>query len=406
MKFKDIMNYAVKSLRHSKLRTWLTILGIVIGICSVIVLVSIGQGLNASINDQLSQFGSNTIIVIPVNIQAAQSGGGFGVSRSTSGKLFLNDYEEIRKIDGVELITPLLSQRATIDFKGKEITSSVSGIFPEEYKEIFKSVEVGDGRITTDSERGAIVIGNAMAENNVWKESIKVNSYMTINEKQFRVVGILKKTGNSFANIDDVIYMNYYDARELFKDQLEEREINGITIKVKDGYDPEAVADDIKEKLRNLHKVKEGEEDFGLITAKYINDTVGNITSLLTLFLGAIAAISLIVGGVGIMNTMFMSVVERTAEIGTLKAIGASEREILMIFLVESGVIGLVGGIIGIIVAVVILLVIQNFGVPVYISAYVITGAFLFSFLVGIASGLIPSRNAAKISPLEALRYE
>ncbi|MBU0586653.1 ABC transporter permease [Candidatus Micrarchaeota archaeon] len=407
MKAKDIVNYAVKSLKHSKLRTWLTIIGIVIGISSVIVLVSIGQGLDKSISDQLSQFGSSTIIIIPVNLEASGGPSFSGnAMRSTTGKLFLKDYEEIRKLGSIDTITPVISQRASVEYKGKEITSSVGGIFPETYQSVFKSVEIGEGRMMSDYEKGSVIVGSSMAENSAWKEDIQVNSYLNINGKNFRVVGILNKTGNSFANIDDMIYINYYDAQDLFENQLEDKEINAITLEVKEDFDPEEVAEEIREKLRNLHKVREGEEDFGLITSKFINDTIGSIGSILSVFLGAIAAISLLVGGVGIMNTMFMSVVERTAEIGTLKAIGASEKEILAIFLVESGVIGLVGGLIGVVLAILILFVLEGFAVPVVIKDYVVIGAFLFSFIVGIISGAIPSKRAAEISPLEALRYE
>ncbi len=404
MKARDVFTYGTHSLAHSQLRTWLTILGIVIGISAVIVLVSIGQGLNQSVQEQLSQFGTSTIIVVPVNLQA---GSGFrGPNGATSGILTTNDVELIRKIADVDMVSPTLSQRAVVDFKGKNITASVSGIEPSVYQQVFSEIVVGDGRYLSDSDVGAVVLGNDMAATGFGKNEVKVNNRVDINGKPFRVVGILKKTGNVFASVDSGMFMTYTDAKDLFSDRLLNKEVNSIVVKAKDGSNVDEVADEIKVALRNKRGEREGEEDFGLVTPSFINSTVGSITSLLTVFLGAIAAISLIVGGVGIMNTMFMAVVERTREIGTLKAIGAKRDEILAIFLVESGIIGLIGGVIGVVLSIAVLLAAEQLGAPVYISPFVIAGAFLISFLIGMVSGFVPSWNASKVSPLEALRYE
>ena len=407
MKFNDIVAYAIKSLQHSQLRTWLTVLGIVIGICSVIVLVSIGEGLNQSINEQLAQFGPKTVIVIPVSLSSSGGGGMSMGGMPVAGKLFLKDIEEIKKLSSVDIISPLITQRTGVTFKGKQITASISGIDPDVAEQISKDVvDVEEGRWLIASDRGSVVLGNDMALKSFGKDKVGVNSVLLIQNKTFRVVGILKKSGNTFSATDSAIYVNYQDAQSLFSSVMEDKEITAIRLTVKDDADVEEVGIEIEDKLRNLHRVKEGEEDFGVITPAFINNTVGNITSMLTLFLGAIAAISLIVGGVGIMNTMFMAVVERTKEIGILKAIGANQMEILSIFLVESGVIGMLGGAIGIASALVLLEIAKQFSVPVFTSWYVVVGAFLFSFMVGVISGFVPSRNAARISPLEALRYE
>lgn len=407
MKPTDMLNYAFKSLAHSSLRTWLTIIGIIIGISSVIVLVSIGEGLNKSVNDQLAMFGTKTIVVIPVNIGGNQGGGiSFSGSLATSGKLFMKDVDEIKKIASIDLITPVIQQRAGLGFKGKEITTSIIGIEPDLFQQVSKDVEIEDGRFLGGSDRNVVVLGNDVAKKSFGKDEIRVNNDVLINGEKFRVVGILKKTGSTFSPADSGVFINVEDARDLFSSVMADREISAIRLTVKEDADTEAVADEIKGRLRSLHRVRDGEEDFGVITPKFINDTVGSITSLLTVFLAAIAAISLVVGGVGIMNTMFMAVVERTREIGILKAIGASSGEILSIFLIESGMIGLAGGMLGVVIAIGLLLVAKNFGAPVYLDPFIIGGAFLFSFVIGLISGFVPSWNASRVSPLEALRYE
>ncbi len=406
MKIADMLKYSAKSLAHSKLRTWLTIIGIVIGISSVIVLVSIGEGLNHYVSEQLSLFGAATIVVTPMNLQNSNPSFGGPNMQATSGKLFEKDADELRKVAGVELVSEVINQRAGVGFRGKNITASVSGIEPGVYKEVFKDVVISEGRYLSDSDRGAAVLGNDIAEKSFGKDKVGVNSYIDIAGEKYRVVGILNRTGNSFASVDSVIFITYQDAKDLFGSRLQDKEVNAIVLKAREGFDVDEVAEEVEERLRSTHGVREGEEDFGLVTPSFINGTIGSITSMLTVFLGAIAAISLLVGGVGITNTMFMAVVERTKEIGTLKAIGASEREILSIFLIESGMIGAIGGVLGIAFALLLLLLVKGFGAPVYLDPYVIGGASVFAFMVGVASGFVPARNAARVSPLEALRYE
>jgi putative ABC transport system permease protein len=408
MKTADILSYAMKSLAHSTLRTWLTILGVIIGISSVIVLVSIGTGLNASVNEQLSQFGPKTIIVIPVNLQQGSGGFSFGSQSSTSGKLFEKDVAEIKKLASVDIISPIIESRAGMGYKDKEVTATITGLDPDVSQQISHDVaDVEAGRWLTSADRNVVVLGYNVATNTFGKNQVVgVNSNILINGKPFRVVGVLKKNGNSLTGLDDGVYVMYEDAKDMFSSVLAKDEVSAIRLTVKEDADTEATADEIKAALRNLRREREGEETFGLITPEFINSTIGSITSMLTVFLGAIAGISLVVGGVGIMNTMFMAVLERTKEIGTLKAIGASSREILSIFLIESGIIGLVGGVIGVVFAAGILAVLSQFSVPVLLEPFVVAGAFMFSFLIGVASGFIPSWNAAKVSPLEALRYE
>jgi putative ABC transport system permease protein len=400
MKIEEMFNYAVKSLRYAQLRSWLTIIGIVIAIASIVLLLGIAQGLKQGVNEQLKAFGSDTIAVTSFNVQSPA----FAFYVPTKGKLWEKDYEKLKKIAGIELISKVIGNRASVTYKDETVTATVGGVEPSIFEQISTSMKIKEGRFLRDGDRHAAVLGGSIAED-TFSEDVKVGQDIKIGEEKFRVVGILEKTGSSMSQLDNYIFVTFDDGKELFRNIMAENEITIIRMKVSPGYDVEEVGETVKEVMRASHRVGEGEEDFSVITPKYINEQVDSVIGTLSLLVGAVAGIGLIVGGIGISNTMFTSVLEKTQEIGTLKAIGMKKGEIVMLFLIEAGIIGLVGGVIGIIIAFISSILI-SFITPVVILPEVIVGAAVFAFVVGLVAGAIPAKNAAEIPAAESLRYE
>jgi putative ABC transport system permease protein len=402
MEFFDILFYSYNSLRQRKLRSWLTVLGIVVGITSIVVLVGLVQGLRDYFDNQLSTFGANSIIVMPVNVESSAN----PVASSwlpSSGKLYMNDYERLKKIPDVETITPVITSRASVIYKDQTISSSIIGIDPEVYQQSVATLKIQKGRFLTSADRNSVVIGASMA-NETFDEDVLLSSSIIIGDSEYRVVGILNKTGTSFTNLDSSILMPIDEARVLFADVLADEEIHAIRITVIEGANITEVADRVETEMLAAHRVNEDSKDFGVITSDFINTQLDTVTGLLSLFLGGIAGISLLVGGVGIANTMFMSVAERKKEIGILKSIGATESEISNLFLVESSIIGLAGGFFGVSLAYLLAVTITLIsGINVNIELLVVIGAVTFSGFVGIISGMYPARSAARLDPVEAL---
>ncbi len=248
-----------------------------------------------------------------------------------------------------------------------------------------------------------------VANGDVFKKGVDVGDKIKINDQKFRVVGIYKPFGNP--DDDSSVGIPLETARELFD---EPDELFVIMARTKDGFNTADVAEDIKEKLRRDRGLKEGEEDFTVQTYEQLREGAGVVLDIVHLFLIGIASISLMVGGVGIMNTMYTSVLERTREIGVMKAIGARNSDIMMIFLIESGIMGMVGGAIGVVIGIALSKIVeyvaeQELGMVLLkanVSIELILGALTFSFLVGCISGILPARQASKLNPVDALRYE
>ena len=410
MKLIDIAKYSLKSLTQRQIRSWLTMLGIVIGIAAVVSLLTIGQGFNEEIEKQLSAFGSNTIFIAPIS--EAQSGaaalrGGPGTSPST-GKLFEKDVDRLKKIAEIEEMTKIIVGRGTVGFKEKQITATVQGIEPGIFEKT-TLVEIENGRFLVDSDQRVAVIGASISEDSFGNNKVGVNSFITVNGKKFRVIGILKKSAGGFgpsSQLDTAILIPAKDAQSIFKESLAENEISAIVVKLKDGSDIDDVTDKINQEIANSHKVRLDEKDFSVLNPKIIQERIGAVVGLVTVFLGAVAAISLLVGGIGIANTMFTSVLERTHEIGVLKAVGATRSEILKIFVFESAALGGIGGLLGTFLGGFIAYAASTFGVPASIKPEILLFALAFSIAVGLGSGFVPARRAADLSPVDALRYE
>ena len=406
MNLVDATIYALKNLSKRSLRSWLTIIGMVIGVMAIVVILSISEGFNKDITDQLAAFGADQMFVYPIaDIGAAFSGG--AALTQTSGKLFQEDVDDIRNIPGVKEVARSIFGRASVSYKNKNITSLIIGADNEMFEMYGDYIEVESGRIYKNDERNVAFFAALASTELFGKDKVEVGSVVQFNQKNFRVVGIQKEIGTSLSQQDDSsIYVPFDDAKDLFKGQFLDDEVGFIMVQVDEGFEPDKIKETIEQKLADNHRVKPDDLDFSVITSEQVNEIVGTILLTIQLVLAAVTLIASVVGAIGIANTMFMNVLERIREIGILKAVGATRRDILMVFLVESAIIGFAGGIIGLILGYGVLqLLIDLFDVPVFLRLRIIAFVFVFSIGTGAAAGFIPAWRAAKMDPVEALRF-
>ncbi|MEM4625453.1 MAG: ABC transporter permease [Candidatus Pacearchaeota archaeon] len=402
---KDYFLLALKNLKHRGIRSWLTMLGIFIGIASVVSLISLGNGLQTAITSQFNAISTDTLVL-------QNSGTGLGPPGSTAvRKLNSNDVKIIKSVSGVREVIPRLIRIAKVEHNRVLDFSYIANIpEKEEQAEIIYSsakIEIKEGRLLKADDRKKVVLGDSIASNNKFGKEIRVGSKIKIQDTEFEVVGILKRA-SSF-QINSVILMPEKDMKEI----LDIRdEIDIIIIKIEDKNKAEEIAREITRKIREDRNQKEGEEDFSLRTPLQSIESVNRILNIVNLIVVSIAAISLLVGGIGITNTMYTSVLERTKEIGIMKAIGAQNKDILLIFLIEAGLLGLVGGIVGVVIGLSIAIgiaeitnsIFGNIILEVTVSFPLIIFAILFSLIVGTISGLMPAIQASRLKPVEALR--
>ncbi len=402
---KSYFFLAFNNLKRRKLRAWLTILGIFIGIAAVVSLISLGQGLQAFINEQFEQVGGDKILIQSKTFAPPGS--------VTEKELLLtkDDLKVVLDVSGVEDAEgALIRTGLAINRKEQEIVF-INGL-NEKYLEIFgdiDAVEIVEGRQLRDGDRSKIVVGYNHVFGNLWDKDVGVGRDIEIKGKEFEIIGVLKKQGNP--GDDNSIWIEKETFKEIFNTGDDE---GVIIVKTRAGFNPERVAENIAKKLRNARNEREGEETFSVQSFSQLLETFTDIFAVIQAVFVGIAAISLIVGGVGIMNTMYTSVLERTKEIGTMKAIGAKNSDIFKIFLFESGLLGFVGGVIGVFIGIIIGKGIEyiatiQLGSPFIKAVFglpLIIGALAFSFFVGAISGVLPAMQATKLKPAEALRYE
>lgn len=399
--FKDYTWLAIGSLRKRFLRTLLTLIGIFIGIASVVALISLGQGMQAAINQQFSSVGTDKII-----IQGAAAG--FGPpGQNAAGTVDKEDLELIKKVPGVNKAAGRLLRSVNLEY-GTSVIVTFGASLPEEQEARglvidANNIKTKKGRMLKPGESNKILVGNHLWTIDHFSKDIALGSKMLINGKTFEVIGLLDKIG---AGRDESIMVNEDDMRELLN---EKDKFSAIIVQTNEK--PAEVADRILRVIRKDRRQKEGFEDVTVSTSEDIIASINTILGVVQAVFIGIAAISLLVGGIGIMNTMYTSVLERTREIGIMKAIGARNNAVLAIFLIESGLLGVLGGAIGILIGVVLSKLVEFFGQGVVGNVlkasfpwYLIVGALAFSFLVGAVSGLLPARQAAKLPPVEALR--
>lgn len=402
---KDYFFLAFNNLKRRKLRSWLTMIGIFIGIAAVVALISLGQGLQNAITEEFEQLGSDKIIIMS-GVFAPPG------SITTESLMLTNkDLEFIENVRGVKEGAGYLGKYGQAEYKDEARVTYVGGIDAEdiEFWHEFDFFNMEEGREFKNGEKFKAVVGYNNVYENLWDKPVKLGGTIEIEGKEFKIIGVMEKTGDP--SDDNAIYIPKETMREIFDIPEEE---SMIIVKTVNGFDPADVADDIERKLRKFRGEKEGQETFSIQTSEQLLESFSNIFGIVQAVLVGIAAISLLVGGVGIMNTMYTAVLERTKEIGVMKAIGARNMDILLIFLFEAGLLGFVGGAIGIGIGVSLgkgtEYIASNFlGTDLLRASfppYLIVGALLFSFLIGTLSGILPAMQAAKLRPARALRYE
>ncbi len=402
---QKFLTIAVRSLLKRKLRAWLTVIGIIIGVAAIVSLLLIGEGLQNAVNEEFEKVGSNRIIIAPGGVYTGPGGSGL-----SSAILTQKDVDVINRVNGVQVSAPVLIENGRVKFRDKTIYTYIGG-FPVTDPKVRAAIEgigffeIEEGRQLKPSDQNSAVIGNILAHE-VFGKNISLRDRIEVEGITFTVVGIQKKAGTEIHDV--MVRMPEDIARKIF-DKPEE--ISQIFVTTYEGLNVTEIAEKIKTDLRKSRDVKEGEEDFTVQTSEQLIASFRTILGAVNAILAGIAAISLIVGGVGIMNTMFTSVLERTRDIGIMKAVGAKNSQVMIIFLIEAGLIGVVGGILGAALGLGIAKLAEfialQYGVAalkVSISFGIIFGALLFSFISGSISGLWPARIASLMKPVDALR--
>ena len=419
MKFSDIISFSLSNLMHRGLRSWLTILGIVVGIAAVVSIISIGTGTQQAISAQLGGLGADIITVSSGFNRAFGFGGPEGPNQratTTAQNLTIKDVQVIKSVPGVLYVDGIISGRVSINYLAENASVSVEGVDPLAWKGMTTSV-LDSGRFLDPGDENSIVIGNRIA-NEMFKQPLSLNMQINVGGKPFKIVGILQQSG-SFGGSDNTIYMPISAARTIITDAVA-NQFSSIQIKVADPSSVNDTSNAIEQRLLILRHVNENTKDFTISSSQTFQSTISSVTSTMNLFLAGIAAISLFVGAIGIANTMFMSVMERTRQIGVLKALGTTNLEIMKLYLMESSIMGLIGGLMGIFLGFISSGIISELGIRIMgiggrglgtgtltvITPDLILFALGFSVFVGAISGILPARRAAGLQPVEALRYE
>ncbi|WP_340817702.1 ABC transporter permease [Methanolobus sp. WCC4] len=412
MKKRTYLKLATNILIHSKIRSWLTIIGIVIGVGSVVTIMALSDSMEADMEERLADLDLTLITVTPGYTQATSGfrggPGGFGGDTSSSdAELTDKDVMAIKLVENIDHIYGQISgSNLDVYFMGETAGLSVTGVDPQVWQYTV-TYEVESGRLLEPADNNVVVIGYRIAHE-MYDQEIGLNRILAIEGRSYRVIGILAE-GES----DRAIIMPIDSAVDII-DDAEKDVFDSIIVKADDVGNVETVVEDIEEKLMiSRHVMNDDDRDFSVSDSLSMAESFSEMMSSFTIFLGAIAGVSLVVGSVGIANTMFTSVLERTKEIGTMKAIGAKNSDILMIFLFNSALVGFVGGVLGILLSLVLTSFFPYLGLPMARSSTGMTVApdlmllgIGIAMFIGVISGLIPAYNASKMKPVDALRYE
>ena len=405
-KTNDYGKLALKNLGKRRLRSWLTILGIVIAAAIIFILISLSVGLRNAIDEQFKVLGSDKFFILPKGTLA-------GPGTSGAIEITTEDAKVVEKVRGVNAVTYAVIGNGKVEFNDETRYYYIAGIpLDKSAEEVYiesSALKIDEGRIISEGDTGKIMIGYDYKYNDVFGKPIHSGDTLRINDKDFKVVGIVARIGNP--GDDRNIYMPLEDFKILFNSG---DRVDQIVVQILPGEDINDVADRTKDRLIKFRKVTEKTQDFSITTPEELLSSFSVILDIITGFLLGVAAISLIVGSIGIANTMYTSVLERTKEIGTMKAIGAKNSDILLIFLIESGLLGLIGGVIGLTVGYSVSKIIEQIAInqlnTTLLQAaspwWLVLGCLAFAFIIGAGSGVFPAYQASRTKPVDALRYE
>lgn len=405
MRLQILLDFSIRSLLHSKLRTFLTMLGIIIGLAAIVVMVAIGQGVSKQVHDQIASFGNNLLTIMP----APPSSSGARQSTSSGARITEDDYFAIKqRANYIKAVSPLVQTRAQVIAAGGNWNTMVYG-GSSDYLTI-RDWPIESGRNFTNAEEKAkgkvCIVGKTIAEE-LFDGVDPIGSEIRVNKVNLKIIGVLKEKGtNSFGmDQDDLIIVPY---TTLIYRLSRFRYIQLILCSAISEDQIDIAQQEIEQIMRASHRLGEEEENnFRIANQADVLEASMNTTRTLTIFLAIVAGISLLVGGIGIMNIMLVSVVERTKEIGLRRAIGARKVDIEQQFLIEALILCLLGGIIGIILGVTIVFLLKFVStLPLLISINSIIIGFIVSFAVGVFFGYYPAKKASDMNPIDALRYE
>ncbi len=401
----ESIKMALDGMVSNKLRTFLTLLGIIIGVGAVIAMVSLGFGVKESIKDNISKLGSNLLMVSA----GGRTATGARLAAGEGAHLTFDDMLAIEKqVDGIAGISASVNSSYQLVAGNQNWTSRVEGTTPSNFA--IQNYELEDGRLFTERDMNSrarvAVIGKTVADN-LFPGENPVGQIMRVKKAPFQIIGVLKPKGSSGMgqDQDDTVIIPLTTAQNRM---MGITHVQRITVQAENENVINDVQAEVEQVLRTRHKIKDGDyDDFTISNMAAIMDTMMETANSITLLLGCIAAISLLVGGIGIMNIMLVSVTERTREIGIRKALGATYNNILLQFLIEAMVIGVVGGFLGVVIGVIASYGISSFaGWNTVISWWAIVVAVVFSVGIGLFFGIYPARKAALLDPIDALRYE